>query len=246
MSKWVVGCLIAVLLCVGAVGAVLYFFVQQGKEVEEEMRQVAVAYANLNEKHPFQPQADGLLDPQRVEKFFEVRRPVAAAARDLMTGLKDRGFVDKVRTAFSIGPKLGKSHVDALTAAAASLEEYRYHADELYFALRENASREEARRDAALSEVYEAYRKFRESLGQLDDRQGAQGFVDLLEATPPGRLNVPEANRTLLAQHKQAAIETVQAYVLDVGLRRFREELRAIDERSRAPATPAPADVEKK
>jgi hypothetical protein len=80
----------------------------------------------------------------------------------------------------------------------------------------------------------------------MQDQKGGEGFVDLLEEVAPGRLNVPEPNRELVARHKQPAVEAVDAYFLDFGLRRFRKELHDLETKRQAPATPAPADVEKK
>lgn len=246
MSKWVVGCLIAVLLCVGAVGAVLYFFISQSRQVAEEMERVGAEYAELNAKHPFQPPADGLLDAERYRRFLEVRGLAARVVREVLGTFKEKGVMDKMRAAFSVGPEVGKAHVDALTSATMSLNEYRFYADEFYLVLRENASREPARQDPALSELYDAMKKYRENMTRMQDQKGGEGFVDLLEEVAPGRLNVPEPNRELVARHKQPAVEAVDAYFLDFGLRRFRKELHDLETKRQAPATPAPADVEKK
>jgi len=166
--------------------------------------------------------------------------------RPYVEEFKEKGVVDRVRSAFDIAPKVGQTHVDALEAAAMSLDEYRFHTDELYLVLRENAARPADQRDPGLNEIYGAYLKFRERVSALQGSERGGEPVDLLEETAAGRLTVPEANRALVIQNRPAALETVEAFLLDTGLRSFRKLLREVEQRSNAPATPAPADVEKK
>ena len=241
MNKWLIGCGTALgIVVLVAIGAGYYAW-QQGKQIRGSVHEITRAYLDLDRQYPFTPPTDGSIDPERFRKFLEVRQPVAAAIRQALGTAKEKGFADRMRMVLTLVRNLGTVHVAALQAAAMSLDEYHYLARETVTVLRTAAAMDSTQRDPDLTEIRNAMLGFQKTLGNMRIHSDGERVNDLdlgVISINPAHIVVPAGNRLALVQNKQAVLETVPAYLLDLFLPTILDSMR----KESAPASAGAAE----
>ena len=229
MKKLLVGCALFIVLgTLAAVGAGYWFVYRPVSGFVGEMKAVATEFEDLTtldraiaSTEPYTPPADGVLQPEQVERFVAVQRAVAAAADAAPQGVAGlEGQIETLETETTTdasGPNdalerlrdvparlmsiastlrtLKQAQVDAVNAQAFSRDEYTWVKRQFFLAL-------------GLQVVPANLDGLRSQLDNL--APGAGGQIDLNLEAPSGSVVpteqiAPEANRALVAPFAEEA-----------------------------------------
>ena len=202
MKKFLLGCLVLILIIAGVGGFLIYKGVGMAKEVAKGMEQTQARVAQLNQQYPFTPPADGVVSAARLDAFLEVEAGTGDQTKEIQQKLdgEKAGVREAFRTGMALATSLGMSE-----EKIAALEEHQMSPGEFNWTLRQvvgTLQSDAANEDPALQPIAAS---LQEAAAQMNKNGQGSNF------------NVPRPSPTalpvmvsLLAERAEALQEVVK------------------------------------
>ncbi|MBZ0257809.1 hypothetical protein K8I31_17225 [bacterium] len=170
-KKWIFigcgGCLVIVLIGVGIIGLIGYSIREIFANFPKEMEEMEEIHKEVKQDYPFELNVEGILEPERIDKFFNVREATIASAEENISWLLQLGdesmpmqkentfsVIRNMMETVSKFPRIGVERARALREQGMSLNEYEYISRVLSI---EVVSWREMEEDSANRQIADAY-----------------------------------------------------------------------------------------
>lgn len=213
MKKFLLGCLVLILIIAGIGGYLLYKGAGMVKEMAKGVEQTQARVTQLNQQYPFTPPDDGVVPAARLDAFLEVEAELGQQTKETQQKLEGgkAGIGEAFRTGMALATSLGMSEekIAALEAHQMSPAEYNWTLRQVAGTLQSDA----AHADAALQPIAAS---FQEATAQAN-KNGQGGNFNLPRPSPTA-LPVMVSLLAERAEALQAVVQTMPVSLVFAGV----------------------------